>query len=421
MNTKKLFKGCVLGLYGVATLALALVIDISPVAAHGERSQEPFLRMRTIQWYDVEWGEESKGGKATKVNDVAIMQGKFHLAEDWPATVGKPNRAFFNIGSPSPVFVRLSVKLNDEPAFIAGPMVIGRDYKFVARLKARIPGRHHIHAMVNVKDAGPIAGPGAWMSISGSWDDFTNPIKLLTGETIDTETYNHGNAVMWHILWYSLGLFWIGWYVARPMFLPRSRVLLAYGDEPMIDPADTRLAWIFLILTASLVWGGYRYTENKHPYTIPLQAGETKIKPLPVKPNPIAIKVTNANYDVPGRALRVTMMITNSGDEAVRIGEFTTAGVRFINKVGLKYLDRFYPRELVATGLSLANPTPIEPGETREVKMEAKDALWEVQRLMALMGDPESRFGGLLMTWTDAGDRNINSIHGPVIPVFTKL
>lgn len=421
MNTKKLFKGCVLGLYGVATLALALVIDISPVAAHGERSQEPFLRMRTIQWYDMEWGEESKGGKATKVNDVAIMQGRFHLAEDWPAAVGKPHRAFFNIGSPSPVFVRLSVKLNDEPAFIAGPMVIGRDYKFVARLKARIPGRHHIHAMVNVKDAGPIAGPGAWMSISGSWDDFTNPIKLLTGETIDTETFNHANAVMWHILWYSLGLFWIGWYVARPMFLPRSRVLLAYGDEPMIDPADTKMAWIFLILTASLVWGGYRWMENKHPYTVPLQAGETKIKPLPVKPNPVAIKVTNANYDVPGRALRVTMMITNSGDEAVRIGEFTTAGVRFINKVGLKHLDRFYPRELVATGLSLANPTPIEPGETREVKMEAKDALWEVQRLMALMGDPESRFGGLLMTWTDSGDRNINSIHGPVIPVFTKL
>ena len=421
MNTKKLFKGCVLGLYGVATLALALVIDISPVAAHGERSQEPFLRMRTIQWYDMEWGEESKGGKATKVNDVAIMQGRFHLAEDWPAAVGKPHRAFFNIGSPSPVFVRLSVKLNDEPAFIAGPMVIGRDYKFVARLKARIPGRHHIHAMVNVKDAGPIAGPGAWMSISGSWDDFTNPIKLLTGETIDTETFNHANAVMWHLIWYSLGVFWIGWYVARPMFLPRSRVLLAYGDEPMIDPADTKMAWIFLILTASLVWGGYRWMENKHPYTVPLQAGETKIKPLPVKPNPIAIKVTNANYDVPGRALRVTMMITNSGDEAVRIGEFTTAGVRFINKVGLKHLDRFYPRELVATGLSLANPTPIEPGETREVKMEAKDALWEVQRLMALMGDPESRFGGLLMTWTDSGDRNINSIHGPVIPVFTKL
>lgn len=421
MTAKKLFKGCVLGLAGMATLALALVIDVSPVAAHGERAQEPFLRMRTIQWYDMEWGEAQKGGRATKVNEVAIMRGKFHLAEDWPAAVGKPTRAFFNIGSPSPVFVRLSVMLNGEPAFIAGPMVIGRDYEFVARLKARIPGRHHIHALVNVKDAGPIAGPGSWMTITGDWADFKNPIKLLTGETIDSETFNHANGVMWHIIWYSLGLFWIGWFVCRPMFLPRSRVLLAYGDESMIDPADTKMGWIFLILTFGLVYFGYTYTENKHPYTIPIQAGETKIKPLPVKPNPIAVKVTNANYDVPGRALRITMMITNNGDEAVRIGEFTTAGVRFINKVGLKYLDPYYPRELVATGLSTANTTPIEPGETREVKLEAKDALWEVQRLMALMGDPESRFGGLLMTWTESGDRNINSIHGPVIPVFTKL
>jgi methane/ammonia monooxygenase subunit B len=205
------------------------------------------------------------------------------------------------------------------------------------------------------------------------------------------------------------------------MFLPRSRVLLAYGDELLLDPMDRKVAWVVLILTFGIVWGGYRYTETKHPYTVPIQAGESKVEPLPVKPNPIAIKVTHANYDVPGRALRVTMSVTNSGDKAYRIGEFTTAGVRFINKVGLKHLDRGYPKELVATGLSFDNETPIQPGETREVKMEAKDALWEVQRLMALLGDPESRFGGLLMTWSEDGDRNINSIAGAVIPVFTKL
>ena len=67
------------------------------------------------------------------------------------------------------------------------------------------------------------------------------------------------------------------------------------------------MAWIILILTFGIVWGGYRYTETKHPYTVPIQAGESKVQPMPVKPNPIAIKVTHANYDVPGRALRVTM------------------------------------------------------------------------------------------------------------------
>ncbi len=32
MNTKQLFKGCVLGLAGMATLALALIVDVTPVA-----------------------------------------------------------------------------------------------------------------------------------------------------------------------------------------------------------------------------------------------------------------------------------------------------------------------------------------------------------------------------------------------------
>jgi len=420
MNIKSIFKLGVLGLYGAAigaaSLAVTLVVDVAPAAAHGERSQEPFLRMRSIQWYDMKWQP-----KVTKVNDIATMTGKFHLAEDWPRAVGKPGRAFFNVGSPSPVFVRLSTKLNGHPTFISGPLEIGRDYEFEVKLKARIPGRHHMHAMVNVKDAGPIAGPASWMNISGSWDDFTNPITTLTGKSIDLETFNFSNGVFWHIVWLGLGCFWIGYFVAKPMFLPRSRVLLAYGDELLTSPTDRKVGLAVAILTCAIVWGGYRYTESVHPYTVPIQAGESKVEPMPIAPNPVAIKVTHANYDVPGRALRVTMEVTNNGDSAVNIGEFTTAGVRFVNKLGQSHLDPDYPRELVATGLSVDNDNGIQPGETREIKMEAKDALWEVQRLMALLGDPESRIGGLLMTWDQQGNRYINSIAGAVILVFTKL
>ena len=420
MNMKSIFKLGVLGIYGAAigaaSLALTLGADVKTASAHGERSQEPFLRMRSIQWYDMKWQP-----KVTKVNDIVTMTGKFHLAEDWPRAVGKPGRAFFNVGSPSPVFVRLSTKLNGHPTFISGPLEIGRDYEFEVKLKARIPGRHHMHAMVNVKDAGPIAGPASWMNISGSWDDFTNPITTLTGKNIDLETFNFSNGIFWHLVWLGLGCFWIGYFVAKPMFLPRSRVLLAYGDELLTSPTDRKVGLVVAILTCAIVWGGYRYTETVHPYTVPIQAGESKVEPLPIAPNPVAIKVTHANYDVPGRALRVTMEITNNGDSPVSIGEFTTAGVRFVNKLGQTHLDPDYPRELVATGLSMDDDRAVQPGETREVKMEAKDALWEVQRLMALLGDPESRFGGLLMTWDESGTRYINSIAGAVIPVFTKL
>ncbi|ABI60299.1 methane monooxygenase/ammonia monooxygenase subunit B [Nitrosomonas eutropha] len=421
MGIKNLYKRGMMGLCGVAVYAMAaltmtVTLDISTVAAHGERSQEPFLRMRTVQWYDVKWGPE-----VTKVNENAQITGKFHLAEDWPRAAARPDFAFFNVGSPSSVYVRLSTKINGHPWFISGPLQIGRDYAFEVQLRARIPGRHHMHAMLNVKDAGPIAGPGAWMNVTGSWDDFTNPLKLLTGETIDSETFNLSNGIFWHILWMSIGIFWIGIFVARPMFLPRSRVLLAYGDDLLLDPMDKKITWVLAILTLAIVWGGYRYTETKHPYTVPIQAGQSKVAPLPVAPNPVAIKITDANYDVPGRALRVSMEVTNNGDTPVTFGEFTTAGIRFVNSTGRKYLDPQYPRELVAVGLNFDDDGAIQPGETKQLRMEAKDALWEIQRLMALLGDPESRFGGLLMSWDSEGNRHINSIAGPVIPVFTKL
>lgn len=421
MGISKFYKRGIIGLCSIAASAVAaltmtVAVDVSTVEAHGERSQEPFLRMRTIQWYDVKWTPE-----VTKVNELAEITGKFHLAEDWPHAASTPDYTFFNVGSPSPVFVRLSTTINGHPWFISGPMEIGRDYEFKAKLRARVPGRHHVHAMLNVKDAGPIAGPGSWMTITGDRADFTNPLKLLTGETIDSETFNKNNGLFWHAVWISLGIFWIGLFVSRPLFLPRSRVLLAYGDELLLDPMDRKITWVLAILTLAIVWGGYRYTETKHPYTVPLQAGQSKVAPLPVAPNPVAIRITHANYDVPGRALRVTMEVTNNGDSAIQFGEFTTAGVRFINDVGRKHLDPDYPRELVAVGLSFDNEKPIQAGETLEINMEAKDALWEIQRLMALLGDPESRFGGLLMSWDEEGNRHLNSIAGPVIPVFTKL
>jgi methane/ammonia monooxygenase subunit B len=35
--------------------ALTTLPAATPAAAHGERSQQAFLRMRTLNWYDVKW------------------------------------------------------------------------------------------------------------------------------------------------------------------------------------------------------------------------------------------------------------------------------------------------------------------------------------------------------------------------------
>lgn len=417
MNVKHVLKLWILGFCGVATLAFTPAFEAAPALAHGERSQEPFLRMRTVNWYDTEWG-----GKSTAVNDVTYLKGKFHLSEDWPRAVVKPHRTFINVGSPSSVFVRLSTKVGGVPMFVSGPMEIGKDYEYVVTLKARLPGHHHIHPMFAVKEAGPIAGPGGWMDITGKYDDFRNPIKTLTGETFDSETIGGMTGIMWHVFWISLGLIWVGWYMIRPMYLVRARVLAAYGDELLLDPMDRKFGIAMLVFVLVVVTAGYLAAESAHPITVPLQAGEAKVKAMPVKPNPMAIEVTHAEYDVPGRALRMTLHVTNNGTEPTSIGEFTTAGIRFTNKVGASKLDPNYPAELVATaGLTMDNEAPIQPGQTVDIHIESKDVLWEVQRLVDILHDPDQRFAGLLMSWTESGERFINPVWAPVLPVFTRL
>jgi len=39
------------------------------------------------------------------VNDEVVITGKFHVAEDWPRAVPKPDATYLNVSSPGPVFV----------------------------------------------------------------------------------------------------------------------------------------------------------------------------------------------------------------------------------------------------------------------------------------------------------------------------
>ena len=71
-----------LGVLGLGACCVTLAPN--GAAAHGEKALEPFIRMRTIQWYDVQWSQEK-----LNVNDELVITGKFHVAEDWPRGVPK--------------------------------------------------------------------------------------------------------------------------------------------------------------------------------------------------------------------------------------------------------------------------------------------------------------------------------------------
>lgn len=396
-------------------MALTSAMFYTPTAsAHGEKSQAAFMRMRTIHWFDLDWSKDE-----VAVNDTMTISGKFHVFAGWPETVDKPEVSFLNIGIPGPVFIRAGSWIGGQLVPRSVSLELGDTYEFKVLLKARRPGDWHVHTMMNVEGGGPIIGPGKWVTITGSMGEFVNPLTTLTGQTIDLEDYALDNVYFWHALWYSIGLAWLIFWIKRPIFIPRHIAVTSGKADTLISATDKKVAIGFAVGTLALLMYGMGSTNEKYPITTPLQAGLMRgIKPIEMPETSVAVKVEDATYRVPGRAMQMTLTITNNGDSAIRLGEFNTASVRFLDADVLED-ESGYPDDLLAEeGLTVSDNSPIAPGESRTVEVTASDAAWEVYRLADLIYDPDSRFAGLLFFFDEDGNRQMVMVDAPLIPSF---
>ena len=403
---------------GQTLLVALLVLASGSVLAHGERNQEPFLRMRTAHFFDVKWSTDK-----IAVNEEVVITGKFRLFEDWPVNLPQPERAFIGNGTPGPVLARTESYINGAAAIQSGKLEINRDYEFKTVLRGRIPGRHHVHPMVNVEGAGPLLGPGKWVEVTGNHADFKLPLKTLDGTEIeDLETWGVDNVLRWHALWIALAVVFLGWWLARPLLMTRYRALVEGHEDKLVTRRDRAFGAVMMVASVLLVFGGATWAEQKYPRTIPLQGGQFRIDPLPEPAGEIKVVVKRATYDVPGRSMKLKLEIRNATDKPVRIGELATANLRFVNHAlpaAMARVDEGYPSDLLPrTGLTLHDDSPLAPGETRVTDVEATDAVWENERLTSLLNDPDNRVGGLLFFYDEAGERHIANMSGAIVPVF---
>nr|BAH22831.1 methane monooxygenase protein B1 [Methylococcaceae bacterium ET-SHO] len=403
------------------------VFYVSEAGAHGERNQEPFLRMRTLHWYDVEFkhadGRPFIDGEELKVNEEFVMTGKVRFFGRWPRQLPPPELVYLNAASPGPVFVKKETWLNGKPAIQSSPAVLGRDYDFKVVLVARVPGKHHIHPMINVKDASGLVGPGIWTNVTGSWEDFTYPVKTLTGQEVeDLDVYGLEGVRNWTLLWVGVALFWLLWWFRKPLIIPRGLLVKAKRESSLVTATDKKVAIFLLAGIVFVVIFGAKVTSEKYPRTIPLQAGIAEIDPLPLAEESVKTDVKSATYYLPGRTVKVSFEVTNNSSQAVRLGEFSSANLRFIDKSFSRAIESVtdnYPEEYIPkNGLLVNDRIWIHPGETQLVSIEATDAAWEVERLSSFMHDPDSTFGALLIFYSDENERYVSELYGPIVPTF---
>ncbi len=402
---------------GAAMLVLVLLpVDAS---AHGERAQLASMRMRTLHWFDI-----SVSPTRAKVGDTIVMTGKFVPSELWPEQLPSiADTVFLNIGAPGPKFIRVYSEVNGVPMIRSTAFEPGKVYDFKTVVRARIPGRYHIHPLINVKDAGTLVGKGTWVEVepAATAAPFANEVTTLTGETVDLENVGLKGVIGWHLVWIAMGVaFLLYWLVKPELFIPRYMRVRNLGPEQantMITKRDFLAGGAFFTVTMVLILAGYLWAEHRYPVTIPLQTGKVKVEGKPVPEGPLKVVVENANYELAGRSLTMRMNLTNSGDQPLSIKEFITANIRFLNgpAADAKVVEG---EELVAGESLHPSVATIAPGQSVDVVLRAEDSLWETQRMTGLIYDPDSRFAGLLFYADPKGNRYYQEIGGAILPKF---
>ena len=401
-------------------LVMLVMLGISnDVAAHGERAQQANVRMRTINWYDVEISPAK-----VEIGDIVTIKGRMRVSKYWPDHLPSvTERVFLNVGTSGPNFVRLASHIDGVSMIQSTSLELGRDYSFDMSLKARRPGRFHVHPVLSVLDAGGMVGPGVWIDVYGDPDSFENSVETMFGNPVELETFNLPVVFAWHGLWFGVGGAWLAyWFRQRPLLIPRMRAVRdleergADGDE-LITSRDRKVAISFVVITLVLVVAGYQWAAWQYPTTTPLRTSKIDIPKKEAPQHAVDVTLKDATYRIPGRSFQMELEISNNSQATYHVSEFLVSNIRFINPA-FKSVEPIDSHDLVASsGLRVENDG-IQPGETKTIRVFAEDAQWENQRLTEMLNDPDSVIAGLLFFESRDGAREVVEVGGNILPVF---
>ncbi|MDY6942069.1 MAG: bacterial ammonia monooxygenase, subunit AmoB [Pseudomonadota bacterium] len=411
-----------IGGQGVAAVCLALLMMLpwGTIYAHGEIAQMAGIRMQSVHWFDTEIYPRN-----VAVNETVTVKGKFVVSNHWPSWLPSVEGwAFLNIGVPGPTFIREDVVINGMHQIRSTAFKFGEYYEYEVTLKARVPGRWHVHPLINVWEAGPIVGPAHWVEVTGSKGDFVHEATLLTGEVIDVENYGLDTQWTLHIFWMVVGVLWLWYWFRKPPVLMRRYVTLEEkgedeGESKLITLTDVAVSIFAVLFVLGAALGWTIYANSKYPVTIPLQTGKIEAPVLPPPPEALAVKasVQRAEFNLPRRSLALKLEVTNGADRPIRVGEFLAGGARFVNPDVLK-VERVDFYDSVAPDGVISNDPPLQPGETRVMTIVVEDALWEELRLSAIVYEADLQFAGMLFFYDDLGNRYFTEVGGTLIPQF---
>jgi len=428
---KRLAAILILGI--ASTLAFA-----SPASAHGEKSQEAFLRMRAVGWTDVQFagGRLENGETHVAQGEFFTLKGVAKLMDTWPDTLaaGAPRIGYINVATQGPAVMMLERSINGVSAPGRIEIAKGKYYSFEMKFMGRRPGRWHVHPAFAVKGAGTVLGPGQWINVERKDGGFTSPVTLYNGKTINMENYGLNMVWIFQVVGFILGMIWILYWTAgrrNPDGSPKSWM---GGKRTVTNPAvtlsiplnddgvavglnskrDHRAVNMMLVATSIFLLIGWIYQASAYPVKIPQQVVQfappdtalDTAKQL-VEANPLV-----ADYEPDSRQLTMEIEVKNISDSPVTFAEFTTSTLTFIPQGGSATAPSGYQQT--------ANVSPsgaIQPGQTQKLTMKI-DGNSLVDEHLVPTSESQLTMAGLMVFKDAAGNESSVEIEEPLRPHF---
>ena len=413
----------------LALMGLTATVFFAPGAyAHGERSQEAFLRMRTVGWTDTVF----TGGERDAEGDLVLAQGeKFTLTgtaklmNSWPDTLaaGSPEIGYINIATQGPVVALLERTVNGVSAPGRLEVAKGKNYAYEMTFMARRNGRWHVHPTFAVKGAGTVVGPGQWIEVKKAAGGFTTDVKLYNGDTVNLENYGLGFVWGWQVLSLIPGVIWMLWWTVpkfhRTVTNPAVTLSIPLNDDGVAvglnSKKDHRVVNILALVMALMMLVAWVYQASAYPVKIPQQVVQFE-PPLTAldEAAPVAkLNPQRASYDAASRVLTVNLETTNISDGPIQVKSLVASTLTFVNPAVSS------PKDLYQAEMSSISPTgAIAPGQTVNLVMTLPGERFDREHLLPI-GESQLTISGLMVFQDAAGKSTTVEYEEPLQPNFS--
>src|SRR5216684_976585 len=398
----------------IAAIAIATILGVPRAFAHGEAGDEPFLKDLTTAFYDVKITPTQ-----IQVGQPVTITGTVRILETWPYTLDAPSKAYITPVVPGPVFALQDRTVNGQPAPGSFFVEKGGIYQFKMVVLGRNPGRWHVHPGIAVEGTGTLVGPGEWVTVQPSAAKFVFPVTLLSGQTINLNSYRGGFVWWWSFAGFLIGVAWMLYWTLTHRTVTNLAVTIQLGvndDAPdigLITPRDHMWMNVLAGLTIIMLVIGWTYAAMKYPVRLPQQTDWFTPEFISSGEKMAEVHPSGATYDDATDTLVMSVKVKNLKDSPINLKQYIMAMATFVNGTA-EDKAKAGPHDYVGP-LEVEPSSAIAPGETKDLTLKITSKIFSEERLIPLR-DPQQFIAGLLRFENGQGQQEMVVLRTSVIP-----